>query len=132
MKNPFPILVILLSVGLSAASQNRISSWDASGITEIRIETRYALDSALTLTLTSRPAIDKVMGFLRSIDFREYQAVVQTAEKKKPELWRYKLVFVGQQDEVYLFNRFAFIGKTRYLTDLSVVRDFQVLLEGLE
>ena len=125
------IPIIMLSIGMPAVSQNRIASWDAGKITEIRIETRYAIDSASSLTLTSGQAITKVMDFLRNVDFREHHVLVETAEKKKPEVWKYKLVFTGQRDEVYLFSTFAFIGKTRYTIDASVVSDFRRVLDRL-
>lgn len=108
-------------------SQNRINSWDMEKITSIEIEHHTTNNEKSVYVLESKPEMDTVMDFLRQIDFKELDGATIENRENNPD-WKFKIICHGLRDWVFLFDNYAFIGKTTFAIDKTVVSDFEALL----
>lgn len=123
------MIIVFSCFNMNVFSQNRLHNWDLSAISSIQIEIQNE-DSKIDVKLyNDQDDIDKIMALLLKIDFVAYDSY-KDAEKNKGE-WNYKLIFEGQRDQIYLFNEYAFIGKTIYCINKEVVSDFKELIENI-
>ena len=113
---------------MNGFSQNRIHGWDIEKISSIQVEFTSSNNEKEIQILDTRKDIDKIISFLKNVDFREpgdsNSDVLDQTNKGG-----YKIIFHGQRDQVYLFENSAFIGKTSFLIDKEVIGDFRKLLE---
>ena len=130
MKTLAIVFVTLLCSGTFGYSQNRIHNWEIEKITSIQIEIKSSNNEKAVKLLKTRQEIDLVMSFLKNVEFSDLNGSSAKSRENKGE-WRFKIIFQGQRDQVWLFDNFAFIGKTTFLIDKNVVRDFSKLLEKL-
>lgn len=130
MKTLATIILLLFCSGIHTFAQNRIKDWKIEKITSIEIDRKSTNTETRTTRITNKQDMDKVFAFLRNVDFIELNDSSIKMEEH-PEDWNYKIIFRGQQDQVVLFNHFAFIGKTTFLIDDQVIKDLDLLLKEL-
>ena len=126
MKTSMMMSLILFLMISTCYSQNRISSWDSEKIRSVQVESRTTGNEIMILLLDERDDIEKVMSYLRKVDFRDLNG-----QNVDPLDWQYRITFNGLRDQVYLFENYAFIGKTTFLIDTKVVKEFNNLLKEL-
>jgi len=111
---------------MNVFSQNRLHTWDLSAISSIQIDIQTE-DSKIDVKLyNDQEDIDKIMSFLLKVDFHAYNSNEDSGKIKGD--WQFRLTFKGQRDQIYLFNDYAFIGKSIYMIDDIVVKDFKDLI----
>lgn len=130
MKTHIFLFLISLCLSMNGFSQNRIHGWEIDKITSIRIEFTSPDNDIKIHTFNTKQDIDKIMSFLKNVDFRELNGKITDTDKQKNYL-RSKIVFQGQRDQVYLFKNSAFIGKTSFLIDDKVIEDFCTMIKEL-
>ena len=121
------MIIVFSCFNMNVFSQNRLHNWDLSAISSIQIEIQNE-DSKIDVKLyNDQDDIDKIMVFLLKVDFNAYDS--NKDEKKSKGNWHYRLTFKGQRDQIYLFTDYAFIGKSIYMIDDTIVGDFKDLIE---
>jgi len=131
MKTLVFVFLIISYIDMNGFSQNRIHGWDIEKITSIKVEFTSSNNEKEIQILDTRQDMDKVISFLKNVDFRELGDSNPDVPEQNNSL-RYKIVFEGQRDQVYLFKNSAFIGKTSFLIDKEVIGEFRMLLEELQ
>jgi hypothetical protein len=131
MKTLVFVFLIISYIDMNGFSQNRIHGWDIEKITSIKVEFTSSNNEKEIQILDTRQDMDKVISFLKNVDFRELGDSNPDVPEQNNSL-RYKIVFEGQRDQVYLFKNSAFIGKTSFLIDKEVIGEFRMLLEELK
>ena len=123
----FVLMISSLSC-LDGYSQNRISAWDAEKITSVQVEYRTSGNEIKVATFNARSEIDRILTFLGAVEFKDFagSGIDTQAERDK---WKYRILFQGQSAQVYLFEKFAFIGRSSFLIDPKVTEDFGRLIE---
>ncbi|MCF8297059.1 MAG: hypothetical protein K9J13_05880 [Saprospiraceae bacterium] len=129
MKTLVLLLLATFCTQINCISQNRISTWDIEKITSIQLEIRTSSGELESKVFADKEKINKIMNFLQQVDFKEY--VVKNEVVHPREHWNYKIIFTGQRDQIFIYDDFAFIGKTRFLVDKKVSIDFAKLIEQL-
>ncbi|MCG6913918.1 hypothetical protein LJE86_08380 [bacterium BMS3Abin03] len=131
MKTLVFVFLIIFCLSMNGYSQNRIYGWDIEKITSIRIEFSSPNTEQEIQTFNTRQDIDKIISFLKDVEFKEIvDSNINALEQ--PNNRRYKIVFQGQRDQVYLFENSACIGKTSFIIDNKVIEDFGNLLKELQ
>ena len=130
MKTLVFVFLIIFCLSMNGYSQNRIYGWDIEKITSIRIEFSSPNTEQEIQTFNTRQDIDKIISFLKDVEFKEIvDSNINALEQ--PNNRRYKIVFQGQRDQVYLFENSACIGKTSFIIDNKVIEDFGNLVKDL-
>lgn len=129
MKNVVFIIIIFSCFSMNVFSQNRLDTWDLSAISSVKIEIQNEESETNVKLLNDKKNIDQIMAFLLKVDFVAYDSK-KDADKIKGE-WHYRLIFTGQRDQIYLFNDYAFIGKSIYMIDETTVKSFKDLIEKI-
>lgn len=130
MKTKTISLMILLGLQISVFSQNRISGWDSEKITSIKVEFTHTDHQNEINIFDARSDMDKILSFLKNVDFRS----LNSSNKDSLDIHNeqeYKISFTGQRDQVYLQRHSASIGKTSFLINQNVIKDFRILIQGL-
>ncbi|MFC2110918.1 hypothetical protein ACFLQ5_00545 [Bacteroidota bacterium] len=126
---PFVIvLIIIYFTNVNGFAQNRISTWDTEKITSIQVEFKTISNEKKLEIFNTKQEIDKIISFLKAVEFKEFGDSNIDIQKNKNN-WKYKIIFEGQRDQIYLFDNFAFIGKTSFLIENKVIDDFKKLIE---
>lgn len=129
MKNVVFMIIVFSCYSMNVFSQNRLHNWELSAIKAIQVEIQKDDSKTDVKVYSNQDDVDQIMDFLLKVDFIAYDAD-KDADKMKGE-WHYRLIFKGQRDQIYLFNDYAFIGKSIYTIDDSVIDDFKDLLKQL-
>ena len=130
MKTLVILFLIIFCSFMNGYSQNRIHGWDIEKITSIRIEFSSPGNEQEIKIVNARQDINKIISFLKNVEFKDITGS-HLDTQKQPDNQRYKIVFQGQRDQVYLFENYAFIGKTSFIIDKKVTEDFRNLVEEL-
>ena len=130
MKTLVFVFNIIFCLGINGYSQNRIQGWDIEKITSVRIEFSSSNTEQEIQIFNTRQDIDKIISFLKNVEFKEINDSNINA-LEKPNNRRYKIVFQGQRDQVYLLEYSACIGKTSFIIDNKVIEDFGNLIKEL-
>ena len=126
MKKMVFMIIVFSCFYMNVFSQNRLHTWDLSAISSIQIDIQTE-DSKIDVKLyNDQEDIDKIMSFLLKVDFHAYNSNEDSGKIKGD--WQFRLTFKGQRDQIYLFNDYAFIGKSIYMIDDIVVKDFKDLI----
>ena len=130
MKTLVFVFNIIFCLVVNGYSQNRIHGWDIEKITSIQIEFSSPNTEQEIQIFNTRQDIDKIISFLKDVEFKEIvDSNINALEQ--PNNRRYKIVFQGQRDQVYLFENSASIGKTSFIIDNKVIEDFGNLVKDL-
>jgi len=126
------VLVILIGIysTINGYTQNRIHGWDTEKITSVRIELTSPDDETDIHIYNAKQDIDTIISFLKKVDFRELDGNSIDTEAQLKN-WRSRIIFQGQRDQVYLYDKSACIGKTSFLINRNVINDFRNMLKGL-
>jgi hypothetical protein len=123
------ILVCFFSLAiLSCNSQHCLEHWETEKISSIQVDLKLPDGNTDKLLINDKSKIKHVMDFLLSTNFKP----VKDGSLKKAlniDQWTFRLIFKGQRDQIFLFEDFAFIGKTTYLIDENVLDDFKKLIQ---
>ena len=111
--------------------QNRICEWDTEKIIEIRVEYKTKNAEALIYDFKLKTDLDAILSFLKKVEFREVNSSNMDLLEDHP-VKEYKISFTGQRDQVYLYGHSACVGKTSFLIDEKVSRDFNNLVKKLQ
>ena len=130
MKTLVFVFLISFYPSLNGFSQNRIHGWEIEKITSIQIELTAPDDETKNLIFNSKQDIDKIISFLKNVDFRTLDGNNIDTEEQLNN-WRCKIIFQGQRDQVYLYKKSGCIGKTSFLIDNNVIDDFRTLIKKL-
>lgn len=130
MKTMIASIVILLGIQISVFSQNRICEWQTEKITSIKVEFSYQ-DHQKEINIFKDPAdMDKILFFLKNVDFRTLNSSNRDSLEITNDV-EYKISFTNQRDQVYLHMHYASIGKTSFLINQNVIKDFSNLIREL-
>ena len=130
MKTLASIVLMVLVFNLQMVSQNRINQWDVDRIVSIEIEEKINESENSIYLFENKGEIHKVLSFLKNVDFNEFdQKVIKNLSIDSN--WKYRIIFHGLRDWVFLFDSYAYIGKTIFSIDNNIVNDFGLLLEEL-
>jgi hypothetical protein len=126
------LISILLFFGLqiSVFSQNRICEWETEKISAITVEFTATAHLKEMTTFDKRSEIDKIMTFLKNVDFRVLNSSNRDSLDIKNDK-EYRISFKGQRDQVYLRTHSACIGKTSFLINPDVTMNFSALIREL-
>jgi len=122
------VFVIILFCSMKTFSQNRISVWEIEKITSIQVEFKTPNNEKKIEIFKTKLEIDKIMSFLISVEFKDF-GDSEIDKQGERDNWKCKIEFEGQRDHVYLFENFAFIGKSSFLIDRGVIEDFRKVIE---
>ncbi len=130
MKAIIITVLLVYSFHLNVFSQNRIWGWETEKITSIEVEFTSPNNEKEINVFNASHDMDKIISFLKKVDFRELNSsnIDSLKQNHYPE---YKISFQGQRDQVYLFTHSAFIGKTSFLINQNVIKDFETLIKAL-
>jgi len=128
MKPLVIVFVIISFCSMKTFSQNRISTWEIEKITSIQVEFKTTSNVKKIETFKTKLEIDEIMSFLISLEFKDF-GDSEIDKQGERDNWKYKIDFEGQRDQVYLFENFAFIGKSSFLIDRGVIEDFRKVIE---
>lgn len=120
-------LLISLCVNYNGISQNRMANWDLEKITSIQVEIKAGNGKIDRKVFDEKQRIEEIMNFLKEVDFKEFTD--SDARDFDSAEWKYKIVFTGHRDQVYLFKNYAFIGKTTFFINKDVIKDFRKLIK---
>jgi len=125
-------LLILISIcsALNGFAQNRIHGWDREKITSVRVELTSPDDITEIQIFSKTKDIDTILTFLKSVAFKDFDAESYAPEKQIGS-WKYRMIFQGQHDQVYLYKGSACIGKTTFIIDDKVIEEFRILMENI-
>lgn len=127
-------LVFVFLIGyysiMNGFAQNRIHGWEIEKITSVRVELTSPNDETEIHIFNTKQDIDTIISFLKNVDFRELEGNSLNTEEQMNN-WRCKIIFQGQRDQVYLFKKSAYIGKTSFLIDNNVIEDFRIMIKEL-
>ena len=126
---PFVIgFIIILFSSNNGFSQNRINTWEVEKITSIQVDFKTTNSENKKEIFDTKSEINQIVSFLKAVEFKEFgESNIDTQAKKNT--WKYKIIFQGLRDQVFLFDDFAFIGKTSFLIDHKVIDDFGKLIQ---
>ena len=123
--------IILVSLfQFHALSQNRICGWDTEKITSIEVEFTSPNNEKDVNVFNDSRDLDAIISFLKNVNFRDLNSSNMDSLKLNDER-EYKISFKGQRDQVYLLKHSACIGKTSFLINKDVIRDFDSLIQEL-
>ena len=132
--NKMKTLVFVILIGICSTingyAQNRIHGWETEKIISIRIELTSPDDETGIHIFNTKQDIDTIISFLKKVDFRELDGNSLDTEEQLNN-WRSRIIFQGQRDQVYLFEKSACIGKTSFLINRNVINDFRNMVKGL-
>ncbi len=124
-------MLLACSLPFHLFSQNRICGWETEKITSISVECTSPDNTTVIHAFDTVHDMDAILSFLKSVEFRELNSSNADSLEQDPSL-EYILTFQGQRDQVYLYEHSASIGKTSFLTDPQVIKNFQRLIEALD
>lgn len=130
MKTFITSTVFLLLVQLTLFSQNRICGWDTEKITSIEVEYSGPDQVKELHQISDQKDMDMILSFLKKVEFRELTSSNLNSLEDDHKM-EYKISFKGQRDQVYLYPQSACIGKTSFLIQQGVVKDFADLLKKI-
>ena len=130
MKKLILLFIAILFIMTSAISQTKLNKWDIEKIPSIKIEIQTPDFKIKTAEFSEKEQIEKIMTYLLAVEFKSPEGSDINFDEKKYE-WRYRIICEGQRDQVYLFKEFAFIGKSTYVVDKAVLKDFKKLVNSL-
>ena len=124
MKTLFCVFIVISIYHLNGFSQNRIENWEIEEITSIHVEIKSSGDEIKIETFSSKSEIERIITFLRGVEFIDYDAY-NTSANSDTNTWKYRMKFQGQRDQIYLLSNYAFIGKSRFTIDVNVIIEFE-------
>lgn len=128
MKTMIISTLFLLFLQMALFSQNRICGWDTEKITAIEVEYSFPDHEKEAYLFNASDDMDRIISFLKNVDFRELNSSnLDSLEENHP--CAYRISFQGQRDQVYLYKHSACIGKTSFLINQDVIRDFEILIK---
>jgi hypothetical protein len=130
MKTVFASSLLLILLQLPAFSQNRICGWDTGKIRSAKVEYTFRNQEKESQCFTERNDMDAILSFLKSVNFRTLNSA-NLDSLQEDHSREYIISFEGQRDQVYLYTHSACIGKTSFLINPEVIRDFEGLIKGL-
>ena len=127
-------LVFVFLIGFCSSmngfAQNRIHGWNIEKITSIQVELTSPDDESEIHIFNTKQDIETIISFLKDVDFRDLEGnSIDTDEQMNN--WRCKIIFRGQRDQVYLYKKSGSIGKTSFLIDDNVIKDFRIIVKEL-
>jgi len=127
-------LLIIILVSMSIQAQNRISSWDKSKITNIKIEVRKNGKIEKSVFFNDQKQLDQIFKLLESIDFKDSKPANFIKPNVEPweDNWTSRFIFRGQRDWVMLWENTATIGKTSFWINPDVNKKVEKLIKELE
>jgi hypothetical protein len=119
------IAILLLIVTLWSCKQqsHRLEYLKTIEIPTIQVIISQPDGNTSFMKINDEAEIKKIMDFLFQTRFEPYSSESPLAQSLQDK-WRVKLVFEGQQDQIFLFEDHAFIGKSIYFIDNDVLNDF--------
>lgn len=123
-------VLLVFSFHHNVFSQNRICGWETEKITSIEVEFTSPNNEKEINVFNASHDMDTIISFLKSVDFRELNSSNLDSLKQNNDL-EYKISFQGQRDQVYLLKHSACIGKTSFLINQNVIKDFETLIKAL-
>lgn len=130
MKTIIISTIILLLHQMSVFTQNRICGWDIENISAIEIEYSFPDHEKELYLFNKSKDMEKIISFLKNVNFIELNSSNVDSLEINHDL-EYKISFKGQRDRVYLCEKAASIGKTSFLLDPNVIREFKLLLNAI-
>jgi len=126
------ISILLISgMQLSIFSQNRICEWDTEKISSVSIKFSYKNEEKVKSSFNKTFEINEILNFFKKVEFRPVDSSNRDLLMLSGDE-EYKISFSGQRDQVYLQSNTASIGKTSFLIDPSVIKDFSALIQELK
>ena len=126
---PLTIVFLIISFcSMKTFSQNRISTWDIEKITSIQVEFKTTSNEKKIEIFKTELEIDRIMSFFISVEFKDL-GDSEIDKQGERDNWKFKIDFEGQRDQIYLFENFAFIGRSSFLIDSGVIEDFRKVIE---
>ena len=124
------LLTFMCVAFVGGYAQNRNHSWDTGKITSVTVELTSPDDKTSVQVFNEKSEVQAILSFLKEVDFKENTG--RTLKVKEPVSKEYgKILFKGQRDQVYLFRKIAYIGKTTFLIEPSVLKSFEQMLKKL-
>jgi hypothetical protein len=126
--------LIIFLASLTIQTQNRISTWDKSKITNIKIEVQKNGKIEKSVFFNDQKQLDQIFKFLESIDFKDSKPdyfVIPNIEPQEDN-WTSRFIFRGQRDWIILWENTASIGKTSFWINNDVNQKVKKLIEELE
>lgn len=130
MKTIIISILFIFFIQVSVFSQNRIAGWDTNKISAVTIEFTCLKHEKVMNTFNESHDIDAIISFLKSVKFNELNSSNLDSLEENHKL-SYKISFIGQRDQVYLYKHSACIGKTSFLINKNVIKDFEILVNDL-
>jgi len=130
MKTLITSIVFFLLLQISVFAQNRICGWDTEKISSIEVRFTSPDIEKDTNVFNAKSDMDAIISFLKKVEFRELNSSNLDSLDQDNDSG-YKISFQGQRDQVYLLNHSASIGKTSFIIDQNVIKDFTGLIQEL-
>ncbi len=118
---------LLVMILMSCNGQHRLEHWKTNKISSIQMDIKQSDGNTDIILILDQSEIKKVMDFLLRTTFEPY-AEEPLKELPSKDQWAIRLIFEDQRDQIFLFEEHAFIGKSTYLINKSVVKDFKKLI----
>jgi len=116
-------LVLMVIILMSCNDQHRLEHWNIDKITSIQVDVKQSDGIISMMLIDDQSEIKRVMDFLLRTEF-EPSADESIKEISTKDKWAIRLILKGQRDQIFLYKDHAFIGKSNYLIDKDVLRDF--------
>jgi len=128
MKTKTIAILLLTTTLLSCKQPHRLEAWKSIEIPSIEITINKPDGNTSFLEITDKTEIKKIMDFLFNTRFEPYSSESPKAQSLQDQ-WRVRLIFEGQQDQIFLYEDHALIGKSIYFIDKEVLENFMKLID---
>ena len=128
MKTKTIAILLLIGFFYSCQQPHRLDEWKTKKITSIEITLAEEDGNTSSFDIADKAKIKRIMDFLFQTRFEPYTSESSRAQSMVDQ-WGVKLIFAGQQDQIYLYKNHALIGKSIYFIKEGVLEDFIKLIK---
>ncbi|MFH1853405.1 MAG: hypothetical protein ABIA75_13785 [Candidatus Neomarinimicrobiota bacterium] len=131
VKDSLLVLALALPLLADPAENSRLADLNADSLNHVTIQVRNGGGLPETKTVNDCQAIARIVEFLQGMELTT-PAGGDTTYTLDHDDWRFHIVLNGYYDQVFLFDRRAFIGKSVYGIKPATLAEFHRLYSELE